>query len=271
MKVQERKFGMDTLLTEERSNKKNLKSALQKASSSKKVTASGGTGGQTFHPYYVESGKSPYEMVKWAKRSSKIKDAQGGSVFAMENIEVPESWSQLATDVAVSKYFRKAGVPETGHEVSIKQVVHRIVHTIRTAGEDFGGYFASEADAQQFEMELAFILVNQYGAFNSPVWFNCGLYHEYGVVGSGGNFAMNFETSKVEEIANSYSRPQCSACFIQSVDDDLMAIFNLAKQEARIFKYGSICQQERNIHHHLDECPFSQRRKCQKNDRIRSQ
>jgi ribonucleoside-diphosphate reductase alpha chain len=230
---------MNTLLTEEGSNKKSPKMALKQEARAKREGTKVNTGGQTFQAYYVPNDQNPYNMVEWSKRSSKIKDAQGGSVFSMENIEVPESWSQLATDVAVSKYFRKAGVPGTGHETSIRQVVHRIVHTIRSSGEDFGGYFASKSDAEQFEKELAFILLNQIGAFNSPVWFNCGLHHEYGITGSGGNYAYNFKSERISEIANSYERPQCSACFIQSVEDDLMAIFNLAKQEARIFKYGS--------------------------------
>ncbi len=232
---------MEPLFTEVGTNKKSSKATLKEDTRTqiKTQTPPPYQGGQTFQPYYVPKNKNPYEMIQWTRRSSKIKDAQGGSVFSMENIEVPESWSQLATDVAVSKYFRKAGVPETGHENSVKQLVGRVVRTIRKSGEEFGGYFASSGDADRFENELAYILLNQVGAFNSPVWFNCGLYHEYGITGSGGNFAYNFKNEKVEEIAQSYSRPQCSACFIQSVDDDLMAIFNLAKQEARIFKYGS--------------------------------
>lgn len=232
---------MDTLLREEGRSKKSPKSskkALAKETRAK-LDGSKATGGQTFQPYFVPKGQDPYQMVEWVTRSSSIKDSQGESVFAMKDVQVPSTWSQLATDVAVSKYFRKAGVPETGHETSVRQLVYRVSHTIRTAGEDMGGYFASAGDAERFEKELAYILLTQTGAFNSPVWFNCGLHHEYGIEGSGGNFAFDFKTAEVVELDNSYARPQCSACFIQSVEDDLMAIFNLARQEARIFKYGS--------------------------------
>ena len=128
-------------------------------------------------------------------------------------------------------------MPATGHETSVRQVVKRLAHTLRTAGETWG-YFNS-VDAETFEAELSHMLVNQMGAFNSPVWFNLGLYAEYGIEGSGGNFAYDQATDTVKETKNAYERPQCSACFIQSVDDDLMSIFDLIKNEARLFKYGS--------------------------------
>jgi ribonucleoside-diphosphate reductase alpha chain len=118
-------------------------------------------------------------------------------------------------------------------------VVHRIAHSLRVAGEKFGGYFATKKDADTFEAELTFLMVNQYGAFNSPVWFNCGLFHEYGIEGSGGNWAWSPESDTVGETANAYGHPQCSACFIQAVGDDLMGIYDLVKNEARLFKYGS--------------------------------
>ena len=197
------------------------------------------TSGATFEPYFVGAGENPYTQVKWTKRSSQISDSGGKVVFSADAVEVPEGWSQLATDIAVSKYFRKAGVPKTGHETSVKQLVHRVAHTIRTAGEGFGGYFATARDAEQFEKELVHVLLTQKGAFNSPVWFNCGLFHEYGIQGSGGSWAWDFATGEPRETTNSYENPQCSACFIQSVDDDLMSIFDLVKNEARIFKYGS--------------------------------
>jgi ribonucleoside-diphosphate reductase alpha chain len=195
--------------------------------------------GATFKSFFVPAGQDPYAQVKWTKRASKISDASGGKVFAAESVEVPEMWSQLATDIAVSKYFRRAGVPKTGGETSVRQLVHRVAHTIARAGADFGGYFATPKDAEQFEKELVHILLNQKGAFNSPVWFNCGLFHEYGIQGTGGSWAWSFAASEPVETVNSYEHPQCSACFIQSVDDDLMSIFDLVKNEARIFKYGS--------------------------------
>src|SRR3989338_256703 len=187
---------------------------------------------------FSSEGKSPYEQIEYALRSSIIKELDGKIVFEMHTVEAPKHWSQLATDILASKYFRKAGVPGTITETSIKQVVHRISHTIREFGEAHG-YFLSAIDAQAFEDELAFMLLTQRGAFNSPVWFNCGLFQQYGITSSGGNFAWNFEANAVEKTPNAYERPQCSACFIQSVQDDLRSIFSLLNQEAIVFKYGS--------------------------------
>jgi len=180
---------------------------------------------------------SPLDAVLYVKATAKIKDTDGQTVFEMKDCEVPAVWSQLAIDILVSKYFRKAGVPETGHEVSVKQVVKRIANTLRVEGRKLG-YF-DEASAEAFEAELSFLLIHQIGAFNSPVWFNLGLYHQYGIEGSGGNFAWDPSSQRVVETKDAYSRPQCSACFIQSVEDDLMSIFQLSKNEARLFKYGS--------------------------------
>ncbi len=170
-----------------------------------------------------------------------INNPDGSVVFKMEGAEVPSGWSQLATDIVVSKYFRKAGLhgkKDLG-ETSVRQVVERLSKTIREAGEESGGYFASTQEADTFEAELSFLLANQYGAFNSPVWFNCGLWHRYGIVGAGGNFAWSEGEGAIAEIANAYEKPQCSACFIQAINDDLMGIYDLMKSEARLFKYGS--------------------------------
>ena len=186
---------------------------------------------------FTTAGINPLDEVRYVKANSKIKDTDGQTVFELKDVEVPADWSQLAIDILVSKYFRKAGVPGTGHEVSVRQVVKRLAHTLRDAGEA-SGYFNKE-DADTFEAELSHILIHQKGAFNSPVWFNLGLFHEYGIEGSGGNFAYDALTNSIKEINNAYERPQCSACFIQSVDDDLMSIFDLIKNEARLFKYGS--------------------------------
>src|SRR5205823_8369415 len=180
------------------------------------------------------------EQVEWTRRPAKISGADGEVVFKMDDAEVPASWSQLATDVAVSKYFRKAGVPTpSGAEESVRQLVTRVARTLRNAGESFGGYFATSADAESFEAELTFMLVNQIGAFNSPVWFNCGLWHEYKIKGSGGNYAVDLASGKAYATEDAYTRPQVSACFIQSCSDDLDSIFNLVHDEARVFKYGS--------------------------------
>ena len=195
--------------------------------------------GLKFAPMFVSENQDPFEMVAWEKRKSKISSADGESIFEMNEVEVPRDWSQLATDIAVSKYFRKAGVPGTGVETSVRQLVYRVAHTIRVAGEKQGGYFLTKTDADAFERDLTYILLTQRAAFNSPVWFNCGLYHEYGVVGSSGNYRWDPVENAIKETLNAYEYPQCSACFIQSVNDDLMSIFDLSKNEARIFKYGS--------------------------------
>jgi len=198
---------------------------------------------------YTQPGTDPLDNVIYERRTSSITNPDGSVVFKMEGAEVPATWSQLATDIVISKYFRKAGLhgDAKSGERSVRQVVHRIAHTIRRAADDFGGYFASAEDADTFEAELSFLLVNQYGAFNSPVWFNCGLWHEYGITGSGGNWAWDptqddeadTGEARITETANAYERPQCSACFIQAAQDDLMGIFELVKSEARLFKYGS--------------------------------
>jgi ribonucleoside-diphosphate reductase alpha chain len=197
--------------------------------------------GLSFERRFTQAGRDALERVTWERRQSVITNPDGSVVFRMEGAEVPAQWSQLATDIAVSKYFRKAGLNgDSGEsETTVRQLVLRIARTIRWAGEHLGGYFRSVKDAETFESEPAWMLVNQYGAFNSPVWFNCGLYHQYGIEGSGGNWAWDPETDEIAETRNAYERPQCSACFIQSVHDDLMNLYDLVKSEARLFKYGS--------------------------------
>ena len=200
--------------------------------------------GLTFKRYFLKENTHPFDEVNWEKRDSKILDEKGNIVFELKDLEIPSFWNQLATDIVVSKYFRKAGLkPEqsngTGHEESVKQVITRISKTLRQTGENFGGYFNSKTDADIFEDELTYILLHQKAAFNSPVWFNCGLFHQYKIEGSGGNFYWNPKTDHIEVTTNAYEHPQCSACFIQSIEDDIDSIFNLIKSEARLFKYGS--------------------------------
>jgi ribonucleoside-diphosphate reductase alpha chain len=196
--------------------------------------------GLTVQRRYTAGMPSALDAVAFEPRGSEIKNPDGSVVFDMKGAEVPKGWSQLATDIVVSKYFRKSGLYGDKHqaETSVRQVVYRIARSIREEGEK-RGYFAGAEQAEAFEQELSFLLVNQYGAFNSPVWFNCGLFQRYGITGSGGSFAYDHALGEVVETKNAYERPQCSACFIQSVQDDLMAIFELAKNEARLFKYGS--------------------------------
>ncbi|MDP6037114.1 MAG: adenosylcobalamin-dependent ribonucleoside-diphosphate reductase, partial [Candidatus Latescibacteria bacterium] len=188
---------------------------------------------------HTKPGSNPLDEVSYEKRKSLITNPDGSEVFRMDDVEVPTSWSQLATDIVVSKYFRTRGVPQTEHETSVRQVVHRVAHTIRTAGEELGGYFDTPADADAFEAELAHLLIHQKGAFNSPVWFNCGLYHEYKIKNKGGSWYWNPETDQPNETQDAYSHPQCSACYIQSVEDDMMSIFDLVRNEAKLFKFGS--------------------------------
>jgi ribonucleoside-diphosphate reductase alpha chain len=209
----------------------------------------GASRGLTVTRRFTRPGQDPLDAVVYERRSSTITNPDGSIVFKMEGADVPASWSQLATDIVISKYFRKAGLfgDKDKGETSVRQVVYRIAHTIRRAADEYGGYFATKADADAFEAELSFLLVNQYGAFNSPVWFNCGLWHEYGIKGSGGNWAYDMTAAArsktgeadVVETASAYERPQCSACFIQAANDDLMSIYDLVKSEARLFKYGS--------------------------------
>ncbi len=195
--------------------------------------------GLTIQRHFTHEGKNPFDEVAYARRDSLITNPDGSVVFRMEGAEVPESWSQLATDILVSKYFRKRGVPGVGHETSARQVIERIAGTIANAGLHMGGYFATSADAEAFDDELSAMLLHQIGAFNSPVWFNCGLHQAYGIEGSGGNWAWDGAARAFAQTRSSYERPQCSACFIQAVGDDLMSIFDLAKNEAKLFKYGS--------------------------------
>jgi ribonucleoside-diphosphate reductase alpha chain len=192
----------------------------------------------TVSRHFTKPGTDPLEAVEYERRSSRITEPNGDVIFELKNLEVPKSWSQLATDILASKYIRRAGVPDTGYETSAQQVVHRIANTIREYGEQ-QKYFASKDDADTFESELSHILINQHGAFNSPVWFNVGLYHQYGIEGNGGNYFWDPDTNTIKEAADSFSHPQGSACFINAVNDDLMSIFELVKTEAKLFKFGS--------------------------------
>ena len=181
---------------------------------------------------------NPFDQIEWEKRTAEITDDGGKVIFKQENVEVPKSWSVLATKVVVSKYFY--GEQHTSErETSVRQLIHRITRTI----SDWGiadGYF-SKADGEVFYEELTWLCLNQYGAFNSPVWFNVGLYHEYGIGknSSKGNWFFNRKTKQAERAPTQYEYPQGSACFIQSVEDNMESIMHLAYSEAMLFKYGS--------------------------------
>jgi ribonucleoside-diphosphate reductase alpha chain len=180
----------------------------------------------------------PFDQIEWEKRTAEITDDANKVIFKQENVEVPKSWSLLATKVVVSKYFY--GEMHTAErETSVRQLIHRICRTIA----DWGiadGYF-SKADGEIFYEELSWLCVNQCGAFNSPVWFNVGLFHQYGIgkKSGKGNWFYNRKTGEAERAATQYEYPQGSACFIQSVQDNMEDIMRLASSEAMLFKYGS--------------------------------
>ena len=179
----------------------------------------------------------PFDTVNWEIRTSQIKGEKGEVLFEQNNCEVPTFWSQLATNVICSKYFYgEIGTPE--REYSVRQLVHRVTRTITDWGlED--GYFASKEDGERFYRDLSWLCLHQYGAFNSPVWFNVGLFHQYGVKGAKCNWRWDPVAQDVTQPENPYEYPQGSACFIQAVDDNMEDIMCLAQSEAMLFKFGS--------------------------------
>jgi ribonucleoside-diphosphate reductase alpha chain len=195
---------------------------------------------------FTQAGINPLDQVEYDRRSSVIKEMDGRVVFEMHDIEIPKDWTQLATDIIAQKYFRKAGVPlpdgTTGPETSARQVVTRMANCWRMWGERYG-YFATGEDAQAFEDEIKYMLIHQNAAPNSPQWFNTGLANSYGITGSAqGHWYADPVTGELKLSDDAYTRPQPHACFIQSVNDDLVnegGIFDLVTREARIFKYGS--------------------------------
>ena len=204
------------------------------------------TKGLPFARHYTHDGVSPFDMFDYDYRTSVIRNPNGEKVFEMTNVEVPAHWSQIATDILAQKYFRKAGVPQPdgsmGQETSVKQVAHRLAHCWRTWGEKYH-YFSAEKDAQVFYDELVYSILLQSCAPNSPQWFNTGLNSSYGIEGKAqGHYYVDPLTGVLERSKNAYERPQPHACFILSVDDDLVndgGIMDLWVREARIFKYGS--------------------------------
>ena len=187
-----------------------------------------------------------FDQFEYDYRSSVIRNPSGEIVFEMNNVEVPKQWSQIATDILAQKYFRKAGVPQPdgslGRETSVKQVAHRLAHCWRVWGERYG-YFATEKDATIFYEELVYGILNQACAPNSPQWFNTGLYECYGIKGKPqGHYFVDAKDGQLKKSTSAYERPQPHACFILSVEDDLVndgGIMDLWVREARIFKYGS--------------------------------
>lgn len=204
------------------------------------------TRGLQFKRQYTKDKVSPFDMFAYELRSSIIRNPNGEIKSELKDVEVPAHWSQIATDILAQKYFRRAGVPQAdgslGRETSIKQVAHRLADCWRNWGFKYG-YFATEKDAQIFYEELVYSILFQSCAPNSPQWFNTGLHNSYGIAGEPqGHFYVDPNTGKLERSKNAYERPQPHACFILSVDDDLVnegGIMDLWVREARIFKYGS--------------------------------
>ncbi len=186
------------------------------------------------------------DLFEYDYRTSVIRNPSGEVVFEMNNVEVPRQWSQIATDILAQKYFRKAGVPQAdgslGRETSAKQVAHRMANCWKVWGEKYG-YFATKKDGQIFYDELVHSILNQTCVPNSPQWFNTGLFESYGIKGKPqGHYYVDPKDSQLKKSTSAYERPQPHACFILSVEDDLVndgGIMDLWVREARIFKYGS--------------------------------
>ena len=216
--------------------------------------------------YFTTAGNCAYENIEFALTSSEIKNPDGSIVFQLENVEVPRSWSQVASDVIAQKYFRKAGVPTETKKVKEKGVPEFLWRSVPTSDASFtgetsskqvfdrlagawsywgwkGGYFSNEKDARAYYDEMRYMLAAQMAAPNSPQWFNTGLHWAYGIDGpSQGHHYVDFKTGKLVKSKTAYEHPQPHACFIQSVSDDLVnegGIMDLWVREARLFKYGS--------------------------------
>jgi ribonucleoside-diphosphate reductase alpha chain len=210
---------------------------------SKKTTT---TSGLQFARQFTKDGISPYDQFEYDYRNSVIKNPNGEVVYEIKDVEVPKQWSQIATDIIAQKYFRKAGVPQPdgtiGREKSVKEVAHRMANCWKVWGEKYN-YFNTSADAQIFYEELVYSILNQACVPNSPQWFNTGLHSSYGITGKAqGHYYVEPTTGELSKSTNAYERPQPHACFILSVDDDLVnegGIMDLWVREARIFKYGS--------------------------------
>jgi ribonucleoside-diphosphate reductase alpha chain len=204
------------------------------------------TQGLRFQRRYTRDDVKVFDLFEYDYRTSVIRNPSGEVVFEMNNVEVPKQWSQIATDILAQKYFRKAGVPQAdgslGRETSAKQVAHRMANCWRVWGERYN-YFASEKDAQIFYEELVYSILNQACVPNSPQWFNTGLAESYGIIGKPqGHYYVDPADGRLKKSTSAYERPQPHACFILSVEDDLVndgGIMDLWVREARIFKYGS--------------------------------
>jgi ribonucleoside-diphosphate reductase alpha chain len=192
--------------------------------------------GLTFRRLFTKAGVSPYNDVEWELRTASITDSQGGIIFEQKNVEVPKDWSMTATNIVASKYLH-GQVGTDDRETGVRQLVARVAETIRDWGMK-DGYFRTSEDATTFHDELVHLLIRQYAAFNSPVWFNVGC-DRIEPNSDATNWHWNASTQQIEFGVTGYTRPQCSACFINSVKDSLDSILTLAKTEGMLFKWGS--------------------------------
>jgi ribonucleoside-diphosphate reductase alpha chain len=192
--------------------------------------------GLSFRRFFTKAGVSPYDEVEWEKRLAQITDSKGGIIFEQKDVEVPKDWSMTATNIVASKYLHgEVGTPQ--RETGVRQLVGRVAETIR----DWGlaqGYFRTPDDGATFHDELVHLLIRQYAAFNSPVWFNVGC-DRIEPNSDGQTWHWNAALGRVEFGVTGYKKPQCSACFINSVHDSLDSILTLAKTEGMLFKWGS--------------------------------
>src|ERR1700693_3914151 len=210
----------------------NTQSAASNTAVNKKTKAQG----LTFRRFFTKPGVSPYSEVEWELRNAQITDSQGGMIFEQKNVEVPKDWSMTATNIVASKYLHgQIGTDE--RETGVRQLVARVADASRAWGMKHG-YFRSADDPATFHDELVHLLLRQHVAFNSPVWFNVGC-DRVEPKSDATNWHWNFTTQQVEFGVTGYTRPQCSACFINSVKDSLDSILALAKTEGMLFKWGS--------------------------------
>ncbi|MGH9533314.1 MAG: vitamin B12-dependent ribonucleotide reductase [Terriglobales bacterium] len=191
--------------------------------------------GLAFRRHFTRPGLSPYEEVRWEKRTALIQNEKGETIFEQREVETPQDWSQTATNIVASKYLH--GQLGVDRETSVRQLIARVAETIRDWGWE-GGYFRSEEDAAVFHDELVHLLIHQKAAFNSPVWFNCGV-HRLEPDSDAANWHWDAAQGAPAFGRVGYRRPQCSACFINSVQDSLDSILTLAKTEGMLFKWGS--------------------------------
>jgi len=192
--------------------------------------------GLEFRRLLTKAGQHPFEAITWEKRNSTITDVSGKVIFEQHDVEVPSFWSQNATNIVASKYFY-GDIEKNKRETSVKQLIDRVSRTITDWGK-LDGYFGSEDDAEVFYAELTAILVHQYACFNSPVWFNCGV-HRYDKGSGVGRYYWDVAEQVAKISEDDYIRPQCSACFINSVQDTMDSILSLSKTEGMLFKFGS--------------------------------